>query len=62
MSYYSNKGWTRVYKVTFNVADIFFHKVYRRDSNDNFIIDNIELGSDNSLTITEEQLPIIQRF
>lgn len=23
MSYYSNKDWTRVYKVKFNVADIF---------------------------------------
>ena len=23
MSYYSNKNWTRVYKITFNVADIF---------------------------------------
>lgn len=62
MSYYSNKGWTRVYKVTFNVADIFFHKVYRRDSNDNFIVDTIELEADNSLIITEEQLPIVQRF
>ena len=31
MSYYSNKDWTRAYKVKFNVADIFFHKVYLRD-------------------------------
>lgn len=62
MSYYSNKDWTRVYKVTFNIADIFFHKVYRRDSNDNFIIDTIELESDNSLVITEEQFPVIQKF
>lgn len=62
MSYYSNKDWTRVYKVTFNVADTFFHKVYRRDSNDDFIVDTIELESDNSLVITEEQLPIVQKF
>lgn len=26
MSYYSNKDWTRVYKVKFNVADIFFQQ------------------------------------
>ena len=62
MSYYSNKDWTRVYKVKFNVADIFFHKVYRRDSKDGFIVDTIELESDNSLVITEEQLPIVQKF
>lgn len=62
MSYYSNKGWTRVYKVKFNDADTFFHKVYRRDSNDDFIVDTIELESDNSLVITEEQLPIVQKF
>ena len=62
MSYYSNKDWTRVYKVSFNIADIFFHKVYRRDSNDNFIVDTIELESDNSLVITEEQLPVVQKF
>lgn len=62
MSYYSNKGWTRVYKVKFNTADIFFDKVYRRDSNNDFIIDTIELDSDNSLVITEEQLPVVQKF
>ena len=62
MSYYSNKNWTRVYKITFNVADIFFHKVYRRDSDDNLILKTIELESDNSLIITEEQLPIVQKF
>ena len=62
MSYYSNNDWTRVYKVAFNIADIFFHKVYRRDSNDNFIVDTIELESDNSLVITEEQLPVVQKF
>lgn len=62
MSYYSNKNWTRVYKITFNVADIFFHKVYRRDSDDNLILETIELESDNSLIITEEQLPIVQKF
>lgn len=61
MSYYSNKDWTRVYKVKFNVADIFFDKVYRRDA-DGFIVDTIELESDNSLVITEEQLPIVQKF
>lgn len=61
MSYYSNKDWTRVYKVKFNVADIFFNKVYRRDS-DGFIVDTIELESDNSLVITEEQLPVVQKF
>ena len=61
MSYYYNKDWTRVYKVTFNVADTFFNKVYRRDS-DGFIVDTIELESDNSLVITEEQLPIVQKF
>lgn len=57
MSYYYNKDWTRVYKVTFNVDDIFFHEVY-----DDFIVDTIELESDNSLVITEEQLPIVQKF
>lgn len=62
MSYYYNKDWTRVYKVTFNVADNFFHKVYLRDSNNDFIVDSIELESDNSLVITEEQLPIVQKF
>lgn len=62
MSYYYNKDWTRVYKVTFNVADTFFHKVYLRDSNNDFIVDTIELESDNSLVITEEQLPIVQKF
>lgn len=62
MSYYSNKDWTRVYKVKFNVADIFFNKVYLRDSNNDFIVDTIELESDNSLVITEEQLPIVQKF
>ena len=62
MSYYSNKNWTRVYKVKFNVADIFFHKVYLRDSNNDFIVDTIELESDNSLVITEKQLPIVQKF
>lgn len=62
MSYYYNKDWTRVYKVTFNVADIFFHEVYLRDSNNDFIVDTIELESDNSLVITEEQLPIVQKF
>ena len=62
MSYYSNKDWTRVYKVTFNVADTFFHKVHLRDSNNDFIVDTIELESDNSLVITEEQLPIVQKF
>lgn len=62
MSYYSNKDWTRVYKVKFNVADFFFHKVYLRDSNNDFIVDTIELESDNSLVITEEQLPIVQKF
>ena len=62
MSYYSNKDWTRAYKVKFNVADIFFHKVYLRDSNNDFIVDTIELESDNSLVITEEQLPIVQKF
>lgn len=41
MSYYYNKDWTRVYKVTFNVADIFFHKVYLRDSNNDFIVDTL---------------------
>lgn len=62
MSYYSNKNWTRVYKIKFNVADIFFNKVYRRDSDDNLILETIELESDNSLIITEEQLPIVQKF
>lgn len=62
MSYYYNKDWTRVYKVTFNVDDIFSHKVYLRDSNNDFIVDTIELESDNSLVITEEQLPIVQKF
>lgn len=62
MSYYYNKDWTRVYKVTFNVTDIFFHKVHIRDSNNDFIVDTIELESDNSLVITEEQLPIVQKF
>ena len=62
MSYFSNKNWKRVYKVTFNDADIFSHKVYRRGSDDNFIVDTIELESDNSLVITEEQLPIVQKF
>ena len=61
MAYHSNKDWTRVYKVKFNVADIFFNKVYRRDS-DGFIVDTIELDSDNSLIITEEQLPVVQKF
>ena len=40
----------------------FFHKVYLRDSNNDFIVDTIELESDNSLVITEEQLPIVQKF
>ena len=62
MPYYSNKSWTRVYKVKFNDADIFFDKVYRRDSNDNSIVDTIELDRDNSLVITEEQLPVVQKF
>ena len=61
MAYHSNKDWTRVYKVKFNVTDIFFNKVYRRDS-DGFIVDTIELDSDNSLIITEEQLPVVQKF
>lgn len=61
MAYHSNKDWTRVYKVKFNVTDIFFNKVYRRDS-DGFITDTIELDSDNSLIITEEQLPVVQKF
>ena len=39
----------------------FFNKVYRRDS-DGFIADTIELDSDNSLIITEEQLPVVQKF
>ena len=43
MSYYYNKDWTRVYKVTFNVADTFFHKVHIRDSNNDFIVRNAEL-------------------
>ncbi len=62
MSYFSNKNWKRVYKVTFNDADIFSHKVYRRGSDDNFILDTIELESDNSLIIFEEQIPVVQRF
>ena len=68
MSYYSNKNWTRVYKVTFNDVDIFLHKVHRRVSdslvaeNIELIVETIELEDDNTLTITEEQLPIVQRF
>lgn len=61
MTYYSNKNWTRVYKVTFNDTDIFLHKVYRRASDD-LIVETIELENDNTLTITEEQLPVIQKF
>lgn len=61
MPYYSNKNWTRVYKVTFNDTDIFLHKAYRRAS-DNSIVETIELEDDNTLTITEEQIPVIQRF
>ena len=48
MSYFSNKNWKRVYKVTFNDADIFSHKVYRRGSDDNFILDTIELDDDTA--------------
>lgn len=61
MSYYSNKNWTRVYKVTFNDVDIFLHKVNRRTSDD-LIVETIELEADNTLTVTEEQLPIVQRY
>lgn len=62
MSYYSNKNWTRVYKVTFNDTDIFLHKAHRRRTSDDSIVETIELENDNTLTITEEQLPVIQRF
>lgn len=61
MPYYSNKNWTRVYKVTFNDVDIFLHKVNRRTSDD-LIVETIELEADNTLTVTEEQLPVVQRF
>ncbi len=61
MPYYSNKGWTRVYKVTFNDVNIFLHKVNHRNPDDS-IVETIELEDDNSLVITEEQLPVVQKF
>lgn len=62
MSYYTNKNWHRIYKITFNDVDTSFHKVNRRGASDDFIVDTIDLEEDNSLIITEEQISGVQRF
>lgn len=62
MSHHFNKDWVRVYKVTFNSPDIFMHTVSRKIGEGIADYEYIELEENNSLTITEEQIPIVQKY
>lgn len=60
MSHHFNKDWVRVYKVTFNSANIFLHTASRKIGDGPTDYEYIDLEDNNTLTITEEQIPIIQ--
>lgn len=62
MSHHFNKDWVRVYKVTFNAANIFLHTVSRKVGEGPTDYEYIDLEDNNTLTITEEQIPLIQKF
>lgn len=62
MPHHFNKNWVRIYKVTFNSPNIFLHTVSRQIGENITDCEYIELEDNNSLTITEEQIPAVQKF